>query len=98
MVIRGLHPERTARLEALGDECRPLLTSAGGMAVVQKLLSERRVEGLDAVVITRELLGAGPTALGEAKTIVLTSPGRGRELRVHEQFMDDLEQSGGLDR
>ncbi|MFE7451484.1 hypothetical protein [Streptomyces griseus] len=98
MVIRGLHPERTARLETLVDECRPLLTSAGGMAVVQRLLSERRVEVLDAVVITRELLGAGPSALGEAKTIVLTSPGRGRELRVHEQFMDDLEQSGGLDR
>lgn len=98
MVIRGLHPERTARLEALVDECRPLLASAGGMAFVQKLLSERRVEVLDAVVITRELLGAGPTALGEAKTIVLTSPGRGRELRMHEQFMDDLEQSGGLDR
>ncbi|MGW1658458.1 hypothetical protein [Streptomyces atratus] len=98
MVIRGLHPERSTRLEALVDECRPLLTSTGGMAVVQRLLSERRVEVLDAVVITRELLGAGPTALGEAKTIVLTSPGRGRELRVHEQFMEDLEQSGGLDR
>lgn len=93
MVIRGLHPERTARLEALVDECRPLLTTAGGMAVVQRLLSERRVEVLDAVVITRELLRAGPTALGEAKTIVLASPGRGHELRVHEQFVDDLEQS-----
>ncbi|MEU2849318.1 hypothetical protein ACIOGX_28185 [Streptomyces sp. NPDC088147] len=98
MVIKGLHPERAARLEVLVDECRPLLMSAGGMAVVQRLLRERRVEVLDAVVITRELLGAGPTALGEAKTIVLTSPGRGRELRVHEQFVDDLEQSGGLDR
>ncbi|MEU9202873.1 hypothetical protein [Streptomyces sp. NPDC048332] len=97
-MIRGLHPERTARLEALVDECRPLLASAGGMDVVQRLLSELGVEVLDAVVITRELLGAGPTALGEAKTIVLTSPGRGRELRVHEQFMDDLERSGGLDR
>ncbi|GHE89996.1 hypothetical protein GCM10018785_66210 [Streptomyces longispororuber] len=96
MAITGLSPERTARLEALVDECRPLLAGDGGMAAVQRLLSERRVEVLDAVVITRELLGAGPTSLVEAKTIVLTSPGRGRELRVHEQFMDGLEQNGAL--
>lgn len=97
MAIRGLHPERTARPEVLVNECRPLLAGDGGMAAVQQLLSERRVKVLDAVVITRELLGPGPTALGEAKTIVLTSPGRGRELRMHDQFMADLEQGGGLD-
>ncbi|GAA2653655.1 hypothetical protein GCM10010425_79480 [Streptomyces spororaveus] len=97
MAISGLHPERTARLEVLVNECRPLLEGDGGMAAVQRLLSERRVEVLDAVVITRKLLGAGPTALGEAKTIVLTSPGRGPELRVHDQFVADLEQSGGLE-
>ncbi|MGK5638616.1 hypothetical protein ACSNOK_09940 [Streptomyces sp. URMC 126] len=96
MAIRGLSPERTARLEVLVDQCRPLLAADGGMAAVQRLLSERRVEVLDAVVITRELLGAGPTSLAEAKTIVLTSPGRRRELRVHEQFMDGLEQNGSL--
>ncbi|MFD9408708.1 hypothetical protein ACFWBN_17060 [Streptomyces sp. NPDC059989] len=67
------------------------------MDAVQRLLSERRVEVLDAVVVTRELLGAGPTALGEAKTIVLTSPGRGRELRVHDRLMADLERGGDLD-
>ncbi|TXS49078.1 hypothetical protein [Streptomyces sp. t39] len=58
----------------------------GGMAAVQQLLSERRVEVLDAVVVTRELLGAGPDSLAQAKTTVLTSPGRGRELRTHQQF------------
>lgn len=97
MVIRGLHPERSARLEVLVDECRLLLLGPDdGMGAVQRLLSERRVEVLDAVVITRELLGAGPGALGEAQTIVLTSPGRGRELRAHEQFVDELEE--GLSR
>ncbi|MEV8602929.1 hypothetical protein AB0465_23985 [Streptomyces griseoviridis] len=75
----------------LVDECRPLLGTDGGMAAVQALLSERRVEVLDAVVITRELLGAGPGALGAAKTIVLTSPGRGRELRFHARVVDELE-------
>ncbi|MEV7124193.1 hypothetical protein [Kitasatospora griseola] len=96
MAIRGLSQERTARLESLVDECWPLLAGDDGMAAVQRLLRERRVEVLDAVLITRELLGAGPTSLGEAKTIVLTSPGRGRELRVHEQFMEGLEQNGAL--
>ncbi|MER5748050.1 hypothetical protein ABT097_32870 [Streptomyces sp. NPDC002225] len=96
MAISGLSPERRARLEALVDECRPLLTGDGGMATVQRLLSERRVEVLDAVVITRELLGAGPTSLAEAKTVVLTSPGRGRELRAHEQFVEGLERNGAL--
>lgn len=96
MAIRGWSPERMARLEALVDECRPLLAGDGGMAAVQRLLAERRVEVLDAVVITRELLGAGPTSLAEAKTIVVTSPGRGRELKVHEQFLDGLEQNGAL--
>jgi hypothetical protein len=52
---------------------------------------------LDAVVVTRELLEAGPRALGEAKTIVLTSPGRGRELRGHDRFMADLEHESGPD-
>ncbi|MFE2064413.1 hypothetical protein ACFXDH_18770 [Streptomyces sp. NPDC059467] len=94
MVISRLHPERTARLEALVNECRPLLMGDGGMAAVQRLLGERRVEVLDAVLITRELLGAGPKAVGEAKAIVLTSPGRGRELRVHEQFMGAVERNG----
>ncbi|MFE3402786.1 hypothetical protein [Streptomyces anulatus] len=60
MAISRLSQERTARLEVLVDECRPLLTGDGGMAAVQRLLSERRVEVLDAVVITRELLGRVP--------------------------------------
>ncbi|MFD7383969.1 hypothetical protein [Streptomyces anulatus] len=77
MAISRLSQERTARLEVLVDECRPLLAGDGGMAAVQRLLSERRVEALDAVVIARELLGAGPTSLAEAKTVVLTSPDRG---------------------
>ncbi|MFD7865153.1 hypothetical protein [Streptomyces sp. NPDC057682] len=68
------------------------------MAVVQQLLCERRIEVLDAVVITSELLGAGPTSLAEAKTIVLTSPGRGRELKVHDQFMEAWEQSDTFDQ
>lgn len=97
MAIGGLHPERAARLEALVEECRPLLADDDGLAAVQRLLSERRIELLDAVVVTRELLGAGPTALGEAKTIVLASPGRGREPRVHGQFMVDLEHEDGPD-
>jgi hypothetical protein len=98
MAVTGLSRERAARIEALVGQCRPLLAGDDGMAAVQRLLSERRVEVLDAVLITYELLGAGPAALGEAKTIVVTSPGRGRELAVHERFVDGLEQDAALGR
>ncbi|UXX91235.1 hypothetical protein N7U49_00620 [Streptomyces sp. AD2-2] len=80
----------------LVDECRPLLTGDGGMLAVQRLLNERRVEVLDAVVTTRELLGPGATSLAEANSVVLTSPSRKLELRVHEQCMAGLEQNDAL--
>ncbi|MGA4541372.1 hypothetical protein ACPA54_15425 [Uniformispora flossi] len=63
------------------------------MEVVQRLLARRRVDVTDAVLATYELLGAAPGALGDAKAIVLTSPGRRRELLVHQQVVEALEQS-----
>ncbi|MDQ0595727.1 hypothetical protein QF037_000072 [Streptomyces canus] len=69
-----LDPPRAERICALVTECLPLLGSHAGMDAVQQLLSDRGVTVLDAVIVTRELLGAGPTALGEAKGIVLSSP------------------------
>ncbi|MGR7002188.1 hypothetical protein ACU686_36170 [Yinghuangia aomiensis] len=66
------------------------------MEAVQRLLAGRRVDVMDAVLVTYELLGAGPGALGDAKAIVLTSPGRRRELLLHQQVVEALEQSEGL--
>jgi hypothetical protein len=66
-----------------------LLSEAGGMQEIQRLLAERDVEVMDAIIITRELLGAGPNSLTQA-TAVLTSSSRKAELRHHEHLIDDL--------
>jgi hypothetical protein len=85
-----LDPARVERISALVTECGPLLGSPAGMDAVQRLLSDREVSVMDAILVTRELLGAGPAALGEAKGIVLSSPSRGVERQRHEQLMDSL--------
>ncbi|MFE1877833.1 hypothetical protein ACFW9N_44550 [Streptomyces sp. NPDC059496] len=45
---------------------------------------------MDSIIITRELLGAGPTALGDAKGIVLSCPSRSAERQVHQELAEDL--------
>ena len=90
MGIQGLDPDRAAQISALVEECRPLLHVGAGMAAVQELLSDRRVSVIDSILITRELLGAGPSALGEAKSMVLCSPSRGMERRRHQELTDAL--------
>ncbi|MCX5328371.1 MULTISPECIES: hypothetical protein [unclassified Streptomyces] len=60
------------------------------MDAVQRLLSDRGVNVMDSILVTRELLGAGPTALGEAKGIVLSSPSRGVDRQRHEELVDSL--------
>lgn len=89
--IPGLDPERAARLTALALHGRTLLDRAEGMEAVQRFLRDQDTAVIDAILVTRELLGAGPGALGQAKTIVLTSPGRDDALRAHRQLVDTLE-------
>ncbi|MGI8335244.1 hypothetical protein ACRYCC_35290 [Actinomadura scrupuli] len=90
MEISGLPPERLDRLTALATELRPMLSEAGGMPKIQRLLAERDLQVMDAIIVTRALLGAGPGALGHAKTIVMTSPHRKTERQHHERLVDEL--------
>lgn len=87
--IPGLDPDRASRLDALVAECGPL-SSIAGMEAVQELLSSRAVGVMDSIIITRELLGAGPTALRDAKAIVLSSPSRSTERQVHQELAEEL--------
>jgi len=91
--IPGLDPQRAVRLTALVEQCRPLLDQGAGMGAVQRLLLDRGIAVMDAILVTRELLGAGPDTLGQAKTIVLTSPGRTDALQAHQQLVDTLERA-----
>ncbi|MFI0965786.1 hypothetical protein ACH4S8_30985 [Streptomyces sp. NPDC021080] len=65
------------------------------MDAVQELLSSRQVSVMDSILVTRELLGAGPRSLGEAKSIVLCSSSRSVERRQHQELVNSLVE--GLD-
>ncbi|MFI2710584.1 uridine kinase [Micromonospora sp. NPDC018662] len=91
--VLGLDSERAARLSALVETCRSLLDGGDGMAAVQQLLHDRDVGVLDAILVTRELLGAGPGTLGQAKAVVLTSPGRDDARWGHQQLVDIVERA-----
>jgi uridine kinase len=56
-----------------------------------------KIAGLDPERVVRlttwELLGAGPDTLGQAKRIVLTSPGRTDALRAHQELVDTLDRA-----
>jgi hypothetical protein len=45
---------------------------------------------MDSIIVTRELLGAGPDSLGLAKTLVLTSPARHPEREQHQMLVEEL--------
>lgn len=73
--IKGLTPEGAARLTALVEQCRPVLT-AEGMEAVQAMLVEHAMSFLQAIVITRALLGWDETPLQVAIAAVETSEAR----------------------
>jgi hypothetical protein len=73
--IIGLRPEEAARWTALVEECRPVLASEG-MEAVQGLLAERGTSVIQAIAITRVLLGRQETPLRTAIDVVTASKAR----------------------
>lgn len=90
MAITGLAPERVAQLSALAAELRPMLATGTDMPAIQEMLSARGIGVMDSIIVTRELLGAGPEALGLAKTLVLASPVRHVEREHHQALVEEL--------
>ncbi|MFJ2954821.1 hypothetical protein [Streptomyces sp. NPDC087270] len=90
MALKGLAPERVARLSVLVAELRSMLATGMDMPVIQQILSARGVGVMDSIIVTRELLGAGSEALGQAKTLVLTSPARHVERGQHQSLVEEL--------
>ncbi|MET7458324.1 hypothetical protein ABZT03_42160 [Streptomyces sp. NPDC005574] len=73
--VIGLRPEEAARWTALVEQSRPVLES-DGMAAVQAFLAERGLSTIQAIAITRALLGNAETPLRVAIDIVATSTAR----------------------
>lgn len=73
--IIGLRPEVAARWTALVEQCRPILEKEG-MEAVQTLLAECGTSTIQAIAITRALLGWDETPLRSAIDFVTTSKTR----------------------
>jgi hypothetical protein len=90
MLPKGLGPERSARVSALVDECRAALAGGTGMEEIQRRLAAKGLGVMDAILVTRELLGAGPDDLGRAKTIVFDGAAREKEREAHQRLIDTV--------
>ncbi|MFI9213897.1 hypothetical protein ACIGW7_37905 [Streptomyces sp. NPDC053253] len=73
--VVGLSPEQAARWTALVEESRPVLKN-DGMEAVQALFAERGMSTIQAIAITRALLGHAETPLRVVIDIVATSQAR----------------------
>ncbi|MDI6105678.1 hypothetical protein QLQ12_44570 [Actinoplanes sp. NEAU-A12] len=73
--VIGLTSEDAARWTVLVEQCRPIL-ERDGMDAVQTFLVEREVGVIEAIAITRALLGKAETPLRVAIDIVATSTAR----------------------
>jgi hypothetical protein len=60
------------------------------MEAVQRLLVARQIGVMDSIIVTFDLVGSGPGALGEAKETVLLSPARAGELERHREWVSRL--------
>ncbi len=58
------------------------------MEMVRRLLAERQVGVMESIIVTVDLLGAAPGAVGEAKDAVLSSPARAGQ--QHREWLSDL--------
>jgi hypothetical protein len=73
--IIGVQPGQAARWTALVEQCRPALASEG-MEAVQALLADQGTSIIQAIAITRALLGREQTPLRTAIDIVTASKAR----------------------
>ncbi|QMV21815.1 hypothetical protein GQS52_08485 [Streptomyces sp. SCUT-3] len=93
MLPSRLDPERAARLSALVAEYRPQAVDAAAVVRIQEDLYGRGLNTMDAILVTRELIGAGPGGLGRAQEIVLAHPSRAAEWQAQQELIEGLERS-----
>ncbi|MFJ6371755.1 hypothetical protein ACIQK5_26675 [Streptomyces virginiae] len=84
--------ERTARIAEVATTAGPVWAESHDGRALQEYLKEIGCDGVDAVMVTRQVVGCG---LGEAQEMFLTAPCRAAELAFHNAFMEELERSQG---
>jgi hypothetical protein len=73
-------PARAARIEAAAGAARAALGPSPEMSVLQRYLFDNGVHGVDAVMVTREVM---EVTLGEANQVFFSSPFRAAERDFH---------------
>ncbi|WP_327362765.1 hypothetical protein [Streptomyces sp. NBC_01296] len=84
--------EREARIAEVAARARPVWAENHDGEALQEFLKEIGCGGVDAVMVTRQVVGC---SLGEAQEIFLTARCRAAELAFHNAFMEALERSQG---
>ncbi|MCX5586782.1 hypothetical protein [Streptomyces erythrochromogenes] len=84
--------ERTARIAALAATAGPVWAENHDGSALQAFLKEIGCDGVDAVMVTRQVVGC---SLGEAQEMFLAAPCRAAELASHNAFMEGLERAQG---
>lgn len=83
-----MDPARAARVEELGSVAKAALGPSPEMSVLQRHLFDAGVHGVDAVMVTMQVMGIG---LGEANEAFFSSPFRAAERDLQNWFVDLLE-------
>ena len=83
-----MDPARAARIEVAAGAAREALGPAPEMTALQQHLFDSGVHGVDAVMVTRQVMGV---TLGEANRAFFGSPFRAAERELQEYFLDVLE-------
>ncbi|PYC88077.1 hypothetical protein C7C46_01620 [Streptomyces tateyamensis] len=78
---------RAARIAAVIDMARPAWEAHRDHRALQEFLQGTGCNGIDAVLVTKGLLGC---SLVDAQVAFLTAPCRAAELAFHEEAMDAL--------
>src|SRR4051794_41349696 len=83
-----MDPERVARVASIAGAVHAELGAVPGAEELQRQLFERGVHGIDAVLVTMQVLGVG---LREANAAFFDSPLRSADRELQNSFIDVLE-------
>ncbi|MDX3076819.1 hypothetical protein ACIP98_16760 [Streptomyces sp. NPDC088354] len=87
----GLDDARLARIAAMAERVRPFWEPGHDPHLLQERLMELDCHGIDAVLVTKELMRCD---LGEAQRAFFSAPCREDERRFHNEAMDALARTG----
>ncbi|AWE50347.1 hypothetical protein [Streptomyces nigra] len=90
----GFDAERAARVAVMQETARPFWEATGDTDALQQILKDHGCDGVEAVVVTMNLLNCG---LAEAQRAFFAAPCRDAERRLHNHALGLLERAVDTD-